>query len=173
MIGHHIAQRTCCLVEPATLLYTDGLANGDLDVIDVAAIPQRFKNSVGEAERHHILDGLFTKVVIDAINLIFTHRFDQILIQLTCGCQVMAERFFDDETPELALGFRQQSGGAQLLSDQRKELRCDRHVEKVVTQRALRLIDVHQLARQLCEVRRIAEIALYVEDPLLNPVDNV
>src|SRR5208282_4093017 len=42
MVWHHIPQRPSSLVKAAALLNADGLCNGDLDVLDVIAPPERF-----------------------------------------------------------------------------------------------------------------------------------
>ncbi len=46
------------------------LGHGDLDVIDIVAVPQRLENRVGKTEDEDILDGLFAQVVVDAVDLI-------------------------------------------------------------------------------------------------------
>jgi len=40
-------------------------------MIDVTTIPERFKDSICETEHHDVLNGFFTQVVIDAIDLLF------------------------------------------------------------------------------------------------------
>src|SRR5262249_19728725 len=41
MVGHHVTQAARLLVVPGPLLDADRLAHGDLDVVDVAAVPDR------------------------------------------------------------------------------------------------------------------------------------
>ena len=48
----------------------DVLGRGDLDVVDVVAVPDRLEQPVGEAEREHVLDGLLAQVVVDAEDLV-------------------------------------------------------------------------------------------------------
>ena len=47
----------------------DVLGGGDLDVVDVVAVPQRLEHAVREAEREHVLDRLLAQVVVDAEHL--------------------------------------------------------------------------------------------------------
>ena len=39
-------------------------------MIDVATIPNWFKNAIGEAKDQNILNGLFPQVVVDAVDLV-------------------------------------------------------------------------------------------------------
>ncbi len=50
---------------------TQGFRDGNLHMVDVLAVPHRFKNAVGESEDQNVLNGFFSQVMIDAINLAF------------------------------------------------------------------------------------------------------
>ncbi len=58
------------LVVAAALLDADRFRHRDLHVVDVAAVPDRLEDAVGEAEDQDVLDGLFAQVVIDAVDLV-------------------------------------------------------------------------------------------------------
>jgi hypothetical protein len=45
------------------------LGGGDLDVVDVVAVPHRLEQEVGEAEREDVLHRLLAEVVVDAEDL--------------------------------------------------------------------------------------------------------
>ena len=45
------------------------LGRGDLDVVDVVAVPHRLEHAVGEPERQQVLDRLLAQVVVDAEDL--------------------------------------------------------------------------------------------------------
>ena len=47
------------------------LLHGDLDMVDVAIVPERFKKGVGKAENQNILYGFFAEVVVDPVDLLF------------------------------------------------------------------------------------------------------
>ena len=52
-------QRTAALLDPDTLRY------GDLDVIDMIPVPQRFEHAVGEAEHQDVLNRLLSEIMVD------------------------------------------------------------------------------------------------------------
>src|SRR6266567_6680226 len=52
VVWDHIAQRARLIVVAATLLHADGLGHGDLDVVDIATVPDGFENAVGKPEHH-------------------------------------------------------------------------------------------------------------------------
>ena len=45
------------------------LGHGDLDVVHVAAIPERLEDAVAEPEDEQVADRLLAQVVIDAVDL--------------------------------------------------------------------------------------------------------
>ena len=87
------------VVVTAALFHADCFGHRDLDVVDVAAVPDRLKNAVGEAECQNILDGLFAKVVIDAVDLLLVRHLQQLLVQRPGGIKVVTKRLFDDDAP--------------------------------------------------------------------------
>ena len=64
-------------------------------MIDVAPVPDRLEDGVIEAEDHDVLYGLFAKIVIDAVNLIFLQDCFDFAVQGFGGFNIMSERFFD------------------------------------------------------------------------------
>ena len=52
MIGDHVAEGAGGFVKAAAMFDADGFGGGDLDVVNVIAIPERLENGVGEAEDH-------------------------------------------------------------------------------------------------------------------------
>ena len=65
----HVAQDAGVFVVRGTVAYIEVFENGDLDVVDVVAIPQRLEDGVAEAEDDQVLDGVFAEVVVDAEQL--------------------------------------------------------------------------------------------------------
>ena len=94
MIGNHVAQRAGGLIEGTAMFDADSFGGGDLYVVDVGTIPERFNNAVRETENHHVLDGFLAEIVIDTIDLLFGEDFLQFLVELNGGGKVVAERFF-------------------------------------------------------------------------------
>ena len=58
------------LVVAAAPLDAQRLGDGDLHVVDVAAVPDRLEDAVGEAEHHDVLHRLLAEVVVDAVDLL-------------------------------------------------------------------------------------------------------
>ena len=69
VVLYHVAQSACTVLEAATLFDTEILDSGNLYIIDVITILQRFKNAIGKTESKDILCRLFTKEVVNAIDL--------------------------------------------------------------------------------------------------------
>jgi len=51
-------------------------------MIDIISVPERFKNSIGESCNEYILNGFFSEVVIDPVDLLFRETSADIFIQL-------------------------------------------------------------------------------------------
>ena len=64
-----VARRAGLLVERPALLDADRLGHGDLDVVDVAPIPERLEDPVAEPEDQQVADRLLAQVVVDAVDL--------------------------------------------------------------------------------------------------------
>ncbi len=62
------------LVELAAPLDADRLGRGDLDVVDVLAIPQRLEQAAGKAQRHDVLDRLLAEEMVHPIDLMLLQR---------------------------------------------------------------------------------------------------
>ena len=76
VVGDHVAQRAGVVEIAAAALNADGFGDGNLDVIDIAAIPDRLENSVGEAERQNILNSFFAEIMVDPVDLFFVGDFE-------------------------------------------------------------------------------------------------
>jgi hypothetical protein len=48
MVRHHVAQRTGLLIKRGAVLDADGFTDGNLDMVNMIAIPQRLENAVGK-----------------------------------------------------------------------------------------------------------------------------
>ena len=69
MVLDQVAQRAGVVVVPGAAADPDVLGGGDLDVVDVVAVPDRLEQRVGEPQRHQVLDGLLAQVVVDPEHL--------------------------------------------------------------------------------------------------------
>jgi hypothetical protein len=66
----HVLESAGALVVAAAALDAETFRHGDLDVVDVSAVPDGLEDAVGEAEDEDVLDGLLAQVMVDAVNLI-------------------------------------------------------------------------------------------------------
>ena len=105
MVRHHIPQRTCVFIVAAPVLDPQTLGNGDLNVVDILAVPYRLKNAVGESQYQDILDRLLAQIVIDSIDLVFFQHPLQFVVESPSRFQIMPERFFDDDAAPRAIPF--------------------------------------------------------------------
>ena len=117
MVRHHIPQRAGTLVKLAALLDADGLRNGDLNMIDVIAPPQRLEDAVREAQDHNVLDRFFAEEMIDPVDLVFGKNLQNSLVQLLGRGEIVPEGLLDDDPPPCAFRLLGEPGAAELLDD--------------------------------------------------------
>jgi hypothetical protein len=97
MILYHVAQCARLLIITSTVLNTDGLGGGDLDVVDVVSVPDRFEYAVGKSECQQVLYRFLAEEVVDAVCLILAENPTDCVVQFYGGRQVIADRFLDDD----------------------------------------------------------------------------
>jgi hypothetical protein len=56
---HHIADCPRLVIIAAAVTHTQAFGHGDLDMVDIVAVPDRFKDAIGKAKDQNILHGLF------------------------------------------------------------------------------------------------------------------
>ena len=155
VIGDHVAQRAGRLVEIAALLHADRLRRGDLHVIDPVAVPDRFEQPIGEAERHDALDRVLAEKVVDPEDLVFVQRALDVGVQLARRIQAMAERLLDHHAaPEptlaaLVLVLIGELRLAELLHHGAEEPIRDREIEDGVATGAVGLVSLFKCAAKL------------------------
>ena len=135
MVRHHVAQRACDFVEARAGFHTHGFGHGDLHMVDAVAVPDRFEQPVGEAQRHDVLHRLLPEEVIDAVNLFFLKLLEHARVQLFGGLQIVAERLLDHDAPPVLAVFLHQSGFAQRVHHRSKEAIRHRQIEEGVSVR--------------------------------------
>ncbi len=97
MILYHVAKRSGIIVIAAALLDAERFRGGNLYGLNIIARPDRFKDRIGESERHDVLHGLFTEVMIDAVDEIFAEDLLDFGLQRLRRCEVGTERLLDDD----------------------------------------------------------------------------
>src|SRR5215467_3398655 len=121
MVWYHVPQCAGFFVKTTAALDAESLGGGDLNVVDMVAVPQRLEDAVGEAQHQNVLNRFFAEEVIDAIDLILGQDLEDLCVECCGGGEVMAERFFDDDTSPCVLRLPHEPGGAELLDDGTEE----------------------------------------------------
>ena len=104
MVLDHVAERPGRLVVPPAVLDADGLRDRDLDVVDVAGVPDRLEEGVREPEGEEVLDRLLAEVVVDPVDLPLVGRLEEDLVEGPGARDVAPERLLDDEPVALDVG---------------------------------------------------------------------
>ncbi len=102
MVLDDVAQCPGTLVERPPVLDAQGLGDGDVHMADVATVPDRLEDGVGEAEREHVLHGLFAHVMVDPVDLVLVEAGVKRLVEGHGRLEVSAEGLLDHEAGEAA-----------------------------------------------------------------------
>ena len=165
MILEDVAQSAGGLVVLAAPFDPDIFRHRDLDVVDVAPVPDRLEDAVGEAEDQDILDGLLAQVVIDPVHLgLGKNRVDR-LVQRLGALEVVAEGLLDDH-PLPSLAGASDARRTEALHDHREELRRRSEVEDPVAVRAPLPIHPLQLRGEPAIAVLVVEGHSYIRDAI-------
>ena len=74
MVRHHVAQRAGRVVETAAVADAELLVDGDLDVVDMVAVPDRLEHAVGEAQHQDVLHRFLAEIMIDPVDLVLVDQ---------------------------------------------------------------------------------------------------
>ena len=97
MVLDHVAERARPVVVAGPALQAERLVPGDVDPLDVVAVPHRIEDPVGEPQPQHVQDGLLGQEVVDAEDVALVERpRDQLVEGLGVG-EVGAEGLLDDQ----------------------------------------------------------------------------
>ena len=162
-----VARRAGLLVERAAVLDAHRLGHGDLDVVHVAAVPERLEEAVPEAEDHQVADGLLAQVMVDAVDLRLAEDLADLAVELLCRSEVVSERLLDDDPPPAAVvQFVVEADAPELGDDLRELRRLGREVEQAVAACAALLVKRVEMLGQAVERGGLVEVQLLVFDPL-------
>ena len=81
VVLEEVAARAGLLVERAAVLDADRLGDRDLDMVDVAAVPDRLEDPVAEPEDQQVPDRLLAEVVVDAVDLRLAEDLADLAVQ--------------------------------------------------------------------------------------------
>ena len=157
VVLQHVADRSGLVVEPAAILHAEILGHGDLDAVDVIAVPQRLEHGVGEPRVDDVLHRLLAEVVVDPEDVLFGEESREQAAQCASGVTVVAEWLLDDQARVVGTtGFRQR------LRHCREQ--AGWHCQ--VMQRPLRLAE---LLAKLGEGRRVVVVAVDIAQQAHQP----
>ena len=163
MALNHVAQGTGLLVERAPATYANRLGGGDLHVVHIAAIPERFKDAVAKAEGEDVLHGLLAQVVIDAVNVVFREHPLHHFIQGARRFKVMPEGLLDHQTPvagsDRVRRLRRQPRGSELFDHRRVVTRLGGKVIEDVAARGMLRFHLSQLLLDRGVTSRVVHIS--------------
>ncbi len=126
MVLHHVADCARIIIERDAAFQPDGFGHGDLHVINMRCIPQRFEHQIGKAQRQQVLHRLLAKIVIDPENAVFGEGGGDCVIDFAAGDEIGAERFFKAHPHIIAC----QPGGLQPLDGGFKQARRGREEDR-------------------------------------------
>jgi hypothetical protein len=170
MVRHHVAQCTGRIVELATRLDIQRLRGGDLDMVDVIAIPQRFENAVGKPKDKDVLNRFFAQIVIDPIDLVLREYAENIPIERERRGQIVAERLLYDDAAPMAVVLTGETGLSEPLHDGGERLCWGCEVEQVIAVSVMRCVGLGEKLRQIRVERGIVELAWSMVEPLGEPI---
>ena len=87
----HVDQSAGVVVVAGATLESQVLVEGDLDLLDVLGVPNRFEDAVGEPQSEEVQHRGFAQEVVDAVNLFFWHKPDEAPVQCLRSAQVGTE----------------------------------------------------------------------------------
>ena len=96
MVLHHIANGACLIVKTSSALYAEIFGHGDLDAFDIVAVPEGFREGVGEAEGEQVVYWPLAKVVVNSKDVRLVEDAEQNLVQLPRARVVMPKRLLNN-----------------------------------------------------------------------------
>ena len=136
VVLEEVAARAGLLVERAAVLDADRLGDRDLDMVDVAAVPDRLEDPVAEPEDQQVPDRLLPEVVVDAVDLRLAEDLADLAVQADRRVEVVAERLLDDDpAPAALVALVVEPHPAQLGDDLGERRRLGREVVEAVAAR--------------------------------------
>src|SRR5258708_2640460 len=121
VVGDHIAQCAGLIVVAAPCFDTYRFGDGNLHMINVAAVPDRLENSIRKPKCQNVLDGFLAEVMVDPINLFLAGEFEKLLIQDLGGFKIASKWLFDNHSPPVMIFLFQQPHRRQLLDNLAEE----------------------------------------------------
>ena len=97
MVLHHVPNRAVPVIIGAPAADTDPLGDGDLHMVDMARVPDRFEQRIGKAQRHQVLHRLLPEIVVDPVDLALFEQRRELAVQRLRALEIAAQRLLDDQ----------------------------------------------------------------------------
>ena len=81
-------------VKVAAALDSNGLGDGNLDMVDMGAVPQRLEQGIGEPQRQQVLDRFLAEIMVDAEGPLLGKGSGDGVVDLAAGGEIAAQRLF-------------------------------------------------------------------------------
>src|SRR6185437_15969714 len=161
MVLDHVAQGPGFLVIRAAPLDANRFGGRDLNVIDIAAVPERLEHAVSEPEGQNVLNRLLAQVMIDPIDLRFIEDLVNLVVQMPRAVQIVAEGLLNNHAPPSAAVIQMVLAKLENCFGVMTGLRGQ--IKENVSRGLMRYLYVVQLVPQIVIRRRIVEVARHIE----------
>src|SRR4030095_5437522 len=102
MVLNHVANGAGLIIERPPALNPEILCHGDLDALDLIAVPERLKERILEAEKDHVMNRPLAEVMVDAEDVLLVESPEQNPIERLRRDKVVPEGFFNDNASALS-----------------------------------------------------------------------
>src|SRR5208282_875704 len=134
-------------------------------MVDVAAVPDRLEDAVGETENQDVLNRFLAEIMVDAINLALLKDFSKILIEGASAFKVPAKRLLDYQPPPGTIDLFHQPCFPALLDNSREKIRRCGEVEEHIAASPAFLVQLGQQNLKLGVSLGIFNVSLNVVEP--------
>ena len=135
-------------------------------MVDVAAVPIRFKQRIGKPEHHHVLGGLFSKVVVDPVGIFLLESAVDHFVQMVRTLEIFSKRLFANHTRPFPRSGFVQARRSKLLHDLVKELRSRREVKETIGSRAPFFVELIEFGFEAFVAFRVLKLASVIVNGL-------
>ena len=126
MVLDHVAHGARLVVVGGPLLDPHGLGHGDLDVVDVRAVPDALEQGVGEAQGQQVLDRFLAEIMVDTIDLGLVEYLADLVVDPDRRGEIAPDRLLQDH-PRLGC---HDAGGTGALADRAEQVGRGGEVEQ-------------------------------------------
>ena len=161
MVLNDVTQAADRVVEAAAVVDTEVLRHRDLHRLDVAAVPDRLEERVGEAQVGDVLDRLLAEEVVDPVDLLLRQDLVDLVVELDGGVVVVPEGLLDHHS-----GVLRQPCAAEALNHSGEERRRDLEIED-------RVLGARERVLQLAVAVEVVVVALHVAEQVGELLEDV